>query len=188
MKKFVNEAAIRFIAVVCAAILVSWTTFAAPPPAVWQEPPATAQEQPKKIASDQLDALVHPVAFLPDVLLTKTLTASTFPLELVQLHQWLEKNEKLKGKKLEEAVAQQPWDSSVRALASSRDVVKELAGDIQWTADLGNAFLAQQIDVADAVQRVRLKAKDSGALKSNSYIKVKTKTVEGKKVIVVEKR
>jgi len=67
-------------------------------------------------------------------------------------------------------------------------VVKELAGDIQWTADLGNAFLAQQIDVADAVQRVRLKAKDSGVLKSNIYISVKTKTVEGKKVIVVEKR
>jgi len=60
----------------------------------------------------------------------------------------------------------QPWDPSIQALAALPDVVKRLADDIQWTTDLGNAFLAQQSDVMDAVQRMRKKAQDTGNLKS----------------------
>ena len=71
-------------------------------------------------------------------------------------------------------------------MAAIPDVVKRLADDIQWTTDLGNAFLAQQGDVMDAVQRMRKKAADKGALAPNEQQKVETQVVEGKTVIVVE--
>ena len=71
-------------------------------------------------------------------------------------------------------------------MAAVPEVVKRLADDIQWTTDLGNAFLAQQADVMDAVQRMRKKAKDKGALETNEQQKVETKVVEEKTVIVVE--
>ena len=65
-------------------------------------------------------------------------------------------------------------------------LVKRLADDIQWTTELGNAFLAQQADVMTAVQRMRKKAKDKGALETNEQQKVETKVVEKKEVIVIE--
>ena len=78
------------------------------------------------------------------------------------------------------------WDPSVQAMAALPDVVKRLAENIKWTTDLGNAFLAQQSDVMDAVQRMRTKAKDGGKLKSNEKMKVETQQVENKTVIVIE--
>ena len=119
-------------------------------------------------------------------MLAQTLAASTYPLELIQLQQWLAKNPGLKDNALAEAVAKQPWDPSIQALAALPEVVKRLADDIQWTADLGNAFLAQQGDVMDAVQRMRKKAQDTGNLKSTEQQKVETKVIENKTVIVVE--
>jgi hypothetical protein len=147
---------------------------------------AKPEAQAAKIPPDQLDSLVAPIALYPDPLLAQTLAASTYPLEIVQLQQWLEKNPKLKDKELADAVAKQPWDPSVQAMAALPDVVKRLADDIQWTTDLGNAFLAQQSDVMDAVQRMRKKAEDKGNLKSSEQQKVETKVVENKTVIVVE--
>jgi hypothetical protein len=149
-------------------------------PTQQQAPPA------QKIPGDQLDALVAPIALYPDPLLAQVLAASTYPLELVQLSQWLPKNKDLKDKKLAEAVAKQPWDPSVQAMAGLPDVVKRLTDDIQWTTDLGNAFLAQQSDLMDAVQRMRKKAQDKGTLKTSEQQKVETKVVENKTVIVVE--
>jgi len=98
--------------------------------------------------------------------------ASTYPLEIIQLQQWLDKNQELAGnqQRLAEAVQKQPWDPSIQAMTALPDVVKRLADDIQWTADLGNAFLSQQSDVMDAVQRMRKKAEDKGALKSNAIL------------------
>jgi len=82
-------------------------------------------------------------------------------------------------------VAKQPWDASVQALAGLPDVVKHLADDIQWTTDLGNAFLAQQNDLMESVQRMRKKAEGTGNLKSSDQQKVETKVVENKSVIVI---
>ena len=127
-----------------------------------------------------------PIALYPDPILAQVLVAATYPLELVQLQQWLEKNPKLKDKALTDAVMKQPWDPSIQAMAALPDAVKLLADDIQWTTDLGNAFLAQQGDVMDAVQRMRKKAQDKGALKSNEQMVVETQVVEEKTVIVVE--
>ena len=144
------------------------------------------QETAPKIPADQLDSLVAPIALYPDPLLAQVLAASTYPLEVVQLQQWLVKNKNLKDKALADAAAKQPWDPSIQAMAALPDVVKRLADDVQWTTDLGNAFLAQQSDVMDAVQRMRKKAQDKGNLKSNEQMKVETKAVETKTVIVVE--
>jgi Protein of unknown function (DUF3300) len=151
-----------------------------------QQPTNSAQTQVAKIPADQLDSLVAPIALYPDPLLAQTLAASTYPLEIIQLQQWLGKNKSLKDKALADAVAKQPWDPSVQALAGLPDVVKRLADDIQWTTDLGNAFLAQQSDLMDAVQRMRKKAQDTGNLKSTEQQKVETKVIESKTVIVVE--
>src|SRR5438874_9714842 len=144
-------------------------------------------EEAPKIPSDQLDSLVAPIALYPDPLLAETLAASTYPLEVIQLQQWTDRNKNLKDKALADAVAKQPWDPSVQALAATPDVVQRLAGNVQWTTDLGNAFLSQQSDVMDAVQRMRGKAESKGTLKTSAQQKVESKTVEGgKQVIVVE--
>jgi hypothetical protein len=181
-----------FVAVACAAVLASsgGTPFLgeeakpaaspAPTPAAPPEPEAT------KIPPEQLDSLVAPIALYPDPLLAQVLVASTYPLELVQLHQWLTKHPELKDQALADEAAKQRWDPSIQSMAATPEVAKRLAEDIQWTADLGNAFLAQQSDVMDAVQRMRKKAKDNGALESNEQQRVETKQVEGSEVIIVE--
>src|SRR5215468_3967711 len=175
----------RLIGVVCIFALVPGEGLA------YRQAPQGGQAQGKqqsaaKIPPDQLDSLVAPIALYPDPLLAQTLAASTYPLELVQLQQWLAKNPGLKDKALADAMAKQPWDPSVQSMAALPDVVKRLTDDIQWTTDLGNAFLAQQSDVMDAVQRMRKKAQDTGNLKSNEQLKVETKVVENQSVIVVE--
>src|SRR5213082_3909493 len=139
-------------------------------------------EQAPKLPNDQLDSLVAPIALYPDPLLAQTLAASTYPLEIIQLQQWMAQNKNLKGKALGDAVAKQPWDPSVQGLVEFPDVVQRMAGNIQWTTDLGNAFLAQQSDVMDAVQRLRGKAQGTGNLKTNAQQTVETKTEGGKQV------
>ena len=147
----------------------------------------TTTKEAAKIPSDQLDSLVAPIALYPDQLLSQTLVASTYPLEIIQLQQWLDKNKNLKDKALASAVQKQNWDPSIQAMAVFPDVVKRLADDIQWTTDLGNAFLAQESDVMNAVQRMRAKAQSKGTLKTSAQQKVETQTVEGgKQVIVVQ--
>src|SRR6266567_7169783 len=147
----------------------------------------TDAEQAPTLPSGELDSLVAPIALYPDPLLAQTLAASTYPLEIIQLQQWMDRNKNLQGKALADAVAKQPWDPSVQALVATPDVVQRMAGNIQWSTDLGNAFLAQQSDVMDAVQRMRGKAESKGTLKTSAQQKVETKTVEGgKQVIVVE--
>src|SRR3989475_1007865 len=144
-------------------------------------------EQAPKIPNDQLDSLVAPIALYSDPLLAQTLAASTYPLEIIQLQQWMDRNKNLTGKALADAVAKQPWDPSVQGLVEFPDVVQRTAGNIQWTTDLGNAFLAQQSDVMDAVQRMRAKAQGTGTLKTSAQQKVETETVSsGKQVITIE--
>jgi len=171
-------------AIICAALLAPGEAVlfaqAVPPPAA---APAGGEAT---LPPEQLDALVAPIALYPDPLLGQVLVASTYPLEIVQLQQWLAKNKGLKDKALTDAVAKQPWDPSIQGMAALPDVVKRLGDDIQWTTELGNAFLAQQSDVMDAVQRMRKKAQGTGALKTTEQQKVETKVVEQKTVIVVQ--
>lgn len=170
------------IAILCAVLI-------APGDMAWAA--ASAQDAQvvqaeAKLSPQELDSLVAPIALYPDELLSQALVASTYPLELVQLQQWLDANKNLKDKALTDAAMKQPWDPSVQAMAVLPDLAKQLAGNIKWTTDLGNAFLAQQSDVMDAVQRMRAKAKDKGNLKSSEQQKVETTVVENKQVIVIQ--
>jgi hypothetical protein len=170
-------------AILCAVVLLPGNTVVA---AQDQKPAAAPEQAAVKIPADQLDSLVAPIALYPDALLSQTLVASTYPLEVVQLKQWLDQHKDLKGKALADAALKQDWDPSIQALAGLPDLVKQLADNIKWTTDLGNAFLAQQSDVMDAVQRMRKKAEDAGNLKSSEQQKVETKVVENKQVVIIE--
>ena len=147
---------------------------------------APAPQDASRLPNDQLDSLVAPIALYPDPLLAQMLAASTYPLEMVQLQQWLLAHPDLKDKALVSAVEKQDWDPSVQAMAAVPDALKQLSENIKWTTDLGNAFLAQQSDVMDAVQRMRAKAQGAGNLKSTEQQTVETKVVENKTVVVIE--
>jgi hypothetical protein len=173
------------VAILCSVVLFLGDTLAYVSSSS-QEAATPTPNQASKIPSDQLDSLVAPIALYPDPLLAQALAASTYPLEIIQLQQWLEKNKNLKDKALADAVAKESWDPSIQAMAALPDVVKRLADDIQWTTDLGNAFLAQQSDVMDAVQRMRKKAQEKGNLQSTEQQKVEVKVIEGDPVILIE--
>jgi hypothetical protein len=183
----------RVLAVLCCVSLGSSTVLpvlaqgeAPPAPASPQAQGGEKEQPPPKIPDDQLDSLVSPIALYPDPLLAQVLAASTYPLEIVELQQWLNDHKDLKDQALVDAVQKQDWDPSVQALAPLPDAVKLLSNDIKWTTDLGNAFLAQESDVMAAVQRMRKKAQEKGNLKSNEQMKVETKKVEDQTVIVIE--
>src|SRR5579871_6193104 len=174
----------EFVRIVVVALCIVPLTFG--DNFVWAQDASSPGNQSATIPPDQLDSLVAPIALYPDPMLAQVLAASTYPLEIIQLQQWLGKNPGMKDKALADAVTKKPWDPSVQALAGLPDVVKRLADDIQWTTDLGNAFLAQQNDVMDAVQRMRKKAQEKGTLKTTDQQKVETRVIESKPVIVVE--
>lgn len=180
-RHFVIAAIRSFLSVLCALALVPGDTMAYILPAQAAQEPRTS-----RISPEQLDSLVAPIALYPDPLLAQVLAASTYPLEIIQLQQWLGRNSGLKDQALADAALKQPWDASVQALAGLPEVAKRLADDIQWTTDLGNAFLAQENDVMGAVQRMRTKAMDKGNLKSTEQQKVETQVVENKTVVVIQ--
>jgi hypothetical protein len=183
-KNFRTRIGQSLVAILCVLALAPGDIAAYAQPMPLQNAPA---DQPAPtIPADQLDSLVAPIALYPDPLLSQVLVASTYPLEIIQLQQWLQKNPDLKGDALTTAVQKQDWDPSIQAMSVFPDLVKRLSDDIKWTTDLGNAFLAQQSDVMDAVQRMRTKAMDSGKLKSNEQMKVETQTVESKTVVVIQ--
>jgi hypothetical protein len=138
------------------------------------------------LAPDQLDGLAAQIALYPDPLLSQILVASTYPLELVRARQWLQRNPGLTGAALTPAAQQQNWDPSIQALVVFPDLVQRLNQDITWTTILGNAFLAQQPDVMDAVQRTRLKAEQAGKLSSTRQQRVSTMNDGGQPIVDIE--
>ena len=153
--------------------------------------PATTNTGPQeawRLPNDQLDSLVAPIALYPDPLLSQTLVASTYPLEIIQLQQWMERNKNLKGQALADAVQKQKWDPSIQSMVAVPDVIERLAGNVQWTTELGNAFLAQPKDVMAAVQRMRAKARGTNVLVSNTQQTVGTEVVEGGQEVIVIKQ
>lgn len=181
-----HKAWYQTIAVLCAMLLALGDLPAQAPSsdkaAAEASPPA---EKPPKSA-DQLDTLVAPIALYPDPLLAQVLAATTYPLEIVQCRRWLLANAKLKGEELTKAAQKEPWDPAVQALVAFPEALKLLDEKIQWTTELGDAFLTQQSEVMDAVQRMRKKAKDGGKLESSKEQKVEVKVVESKTVIEIQ--
>jgi hypothetical protein len=115
----------KFIAIFCTIVLIPGDVNLLAQSSPGGSPPAG--EQAARIPPEQLDSLVAPIALYPDPLLTQTLVASTYPLEIIQLQQWLGKNKGLKDKALADAVKKQDWDPSIQAMASLPDVVKQMA-------------------------------------------------------------
>src|SRR5580658_1198862 len=135
--------------------------------------PAFAQAPPA-LAPGQLDQLVARIALYPDPLVAQVLAAATFPNDIPAAAQWADQHHYLTGKDLADAIQadQLPWDPSVQALLPFPSVLDTMASDMNWTTDLGNAFLASQQDVMDAVQRERGQARNFGYLQSNAQIVV----------------
>ena len=123
--------------------------------------PPYAQQTP-----EQLQRLVAPIALYPDSLVAQILTASTFPEEVVEADRWVQANPDLKGQALGQAVDQQAWDPSVKALTGFPSVLGNMDKNLSWTSSLGDAYYNQAQDVMDAVQVMRRKAQDAGNLKS----------------------
>ncbi len=176
------------LGIVCILLLPAGALLVAqePPPPAEQAPPAQAGPPAQALSPDQLADLVAPIALYPDSLLSQVLVAATYPLEVVEAGQWLQQNRNLRGAQLVEAARQQNWDASIQALVVFPDVLTRLNSDIRWTTDLGNAFLAQQADVMNAVQRLRAQASQSGRLKSNSQVSVTTQTQGGQTAIDIQ--
>lgn len=131
---------------------------------------------------EQLEQIVAPIALHPDALLAQILMASTYPLEIVEAYRWLQKNPSLNGKALEEALKQTDWDPSVKAICGLREVVKQMNDNLDWTQDLGDAFLGQKAEVMETVQKMRKKALEAGNLKTSEQQKVS----QDGQVIIVE--
>src|SRR5262245_28439302 len=147
-------------------------------------PASTSADQLLK--PEQLDALVAPIALYPDTLLSLVLMASTYPLEIVQSDLWATEHKNLKGDQLKAEVDKQPWDESVRSLVATPDVLAMMGKRLDWTMKLGDAVLAQQPDVMDAIQRLRTKADANNKLTSTKQQKVTKRQEQSRQVITIE--
>jgi hypothetical protein len=143
--------------------------------AAGQEQPAPQQApQQPAFKPEELEALVAPIALYPDSLVAQIFMASTYPLEIVEAARWSKENPKVTGDPLKDAMEKQSWDPSVKSLTAFPDVLAGMNEKLDWTQKLGDAFLAQQKDVMDAVQRLRAKAQKEGNLKSSKEQSVTT--------------
>ena len=131
---------------------------------------------------EELDQMLAPIALYPDSLLTQVLMASTYPLEIVQADRWAKQNKGMKGDALAKALEAQPWDPSVKSLVNFPDVLGMMSEKIDMTQKLGDAFLAQQKEVMDTIQKLRAKAQGTGNLKTTKEQVVKVE----KEVIIIE--
>jgi hypothetical protein len=124
--------------------------------------PVLAQPLPQ----DQLDALLAPIALYPDQLLAQVLMAATYPLEVVQAARWVQQNPSVQGEALDRALQDKNWDPSVLSLAAFPQVLTMMNDKLEWTQQLGDAFLANQAQVMDTVQNLRARAQEAGNLRS----------------------
>jgi hypothetical protein len=151
---------------------------AVPVPAPVAAAPASAQPATQTFTAAQIDQLTAPVALYPDNLLSQVLMASTYPTNVMQAVQWSQDNPSMKGDDAVKAVANQPWDPSVKSLVAFPALLSLMGENPQWVQDLGNAFLAQPQDVMDSVQKLRNVAQQTGTLKSSPQQKVTTTPVK----------
>src|SRR5580658_2126209 len=136
--------------------------------------PAFAQAPPPPMAPAQLDQLVARIALYPDPLLAQVMAAATYYNDIPAAAQWADEHHYLTGQALANAITadQLPWDPSVQALLPFPSVLDMMNSDMNWTTQLGNAFLADQQGVMDAVQRQRAVAQRYGYLRTNGQVVV----------------
>jgi hypothetical protein len=115
---------------------------------------------------EELDQMLAPIALYPDSLLAQMLVAATYPVQVTEADRWVRQNPDLKGDALNSALDRTDWDLSVKALVPFPQVLSMMDDKLSWTENLGEAFLAQQADVMDTVQKLRARAQAQGNLKS----------------------
>jgi len=147
---------------------------ALPPGAQQPGGPGSQQVAPERLGQGQLEKLLAPIALYPDDLVAQILTASTYPIEVVAAARWVNEHPNVHGDGLRDAMAQQPWDASVKGLTAVPQVLAMMNDRLDWMQELGEAFLAQGDDVTNAIQQLRGKAQANGNLKSSDKIKVST--------------
>jgi hypothetical protein len=152
-------------------------------PAPLPPPAGSAPSQP--LSPQQLDDLVAPIALYPDPLVGEVLAASTYPMEIAEAEQWVQDHPKWKPSKLMDEAKKQKWDPSVQGLVAFPQVLTRLTQDMGWTTALGNAFLAQQADVMQALQRMRAQAQARGTLHSTPQQTVTTENQNGQSAIQI---
>jgi len=154
----------------------------APAPQASSQPaPATAAQAPSDptpalLTPDQLDALVAPIALYPDALVAQVLAAAGYPEQVAFADYWMSQNKSLTGTAFAQAVDQEPWDPSIKALTQFPSVLHDLASNMTWTSNLGQAVHDQQTDVMAAVQVMRAKAQAAGTLQSTPQVVVTQQT------------
>jgi uncharacterized membrane protein YgcG len=152
----------------------------APPPSsgyTGQGAPETAEE---------LQSLVAPIALYPDALVAQILSGATFPDQIAVANNWLLQNKNLSGSALMQAVNGQSWDPSVKALTEFPSVLNNMAQNMAWTSQLGEAYHNQAADVMTAIQTLRAQAKAAGNLKTTPQQTVTTQSQQGQTVIVIQ--
>lgn len=150
-------------------------------------PPLSAQPQPPPApvvtqSPEQLQQLVAPIALYPDELVAQVLAAATYPTQVVEADRWMQEHSDLSGQQLGQAVDQQPWDSSIKALTQFPSVLSNMDKNLSWTSSLGEAYVNQPQQVMDVVQTMRRRAQNAGNLKSTPQEKVDTQS----QTIVIE--
>ena len=133
---------------------------------------AQAQDQQAAYSQAELDRMLAPVALYPDPLLSQILMAATYPLDVVEAARWSRANPRLKGDDAVRAVQDRDWDPSVKSLAAFPNVLQRMNENLEWTRQLGDAFLAQEPHVMETVQQLRQKARAAGNLQSNERMRV----------------
>jgi hypothetical protein len=123
-------------------------------------------------SQEELNQLLAPIALYPDSLLAQILVASTYPLEVVAADRWVKANKNLKGDQLNDALDKTSWDLSVKALVPFPDILSTMSDKLDWTQKLGDAFLAQESEVMNTIQRLRSKARGEGNLQDTEQQKV----------------
>ncbi len=169
-----------------AGFILAW--FAAFGPLVISCGPAVAQAQTPapNPPLPPLDQLVAPVALYPDALLAQVLTCAASPGQVTDMNSWVQQNSQLHGTALQDAAQQRGYDASFVALALFPDVLNQLASQIDWTTQLGTAYLSDPKGVMDAVQRLRAQAQAAGNLKNTPQQVVTTETQNGQPIIVIQ--
>ena len=128
------------------------------------------------MSTQELQSLVAPIALYPDALVAQILSAATFPDQIAVANYWLGQNKNLTGSALMQAVNKQSWDPSVKAVTEFPSVLDNMAKNLSWTSQLGEAYHNQASEVMAAVQTLRAQAKAAGNLKSSSQITVVQQT------------
>lgn len=154
------------------AIAQDTVTPSAPPPQP-AVPPEVAFPAPT-FTQAQIDAMVAPIALYPDQLLGEMLMAAAYPQEIAEADRWVDDPAaaSLRGDDLAAALAPIDWDPSVKSLVAFPQILDLMAQHLDWTQGLGTAFLAQQGQVMDAVQRLRREALAAGVLRSTPQLTV----------------